>query len=384
MPQSPNFSSPNISSDAEPITPASMMEDETTTDITAMPGTDAGAVITAAAAMTEDDAPVAVGSGAFGSSSADPASRTRTRFGFGSRRYNGSRTTSTAPAFAGAPDYFNEAVGDINIAEEKPRGGKRKIIIGAIIATVAIAIVCVSLCVLSQPKMEAKNLREAVNMYGNYLLTGEESTKDLPESIEIDDTVSYHVGYVDASDNKEEKEQYFSKLYTYYEYINNYYKQNKNEKYNTEILSSSSVQFLGNAVYFFRHIDGMEENTNIDIYTYYRNNGEESAKRYINNIFRDYVSSDNSIVKDYFKTKKGVTNEMKKLAKIAFDADCITSQNVESCLLDRKDGTYERAVEVREDIARRKKSLQSFRANLLDTLILRVIEMSNEIRRVEQ
>lgn len=143
MPQSPNFSSPNISSNGdtqpsfptntEPIQPAI-----TSTDVAAMSGTGAGAVAAAAAALPENDAPTTISS----TPSAPISSTQRSRFNFGANRFHAKEPQSTAPTFAGAPDYFNQAAGDIYLENQyqENKNSKKKLII-AIAVGVAVVVI---------------------------------------------------------------------------------------------------------------------------------------------------------------------------------------------------------------------------------------------------
>lgn len=142
MPQNPNFSSPNISSSnnpapTEPVAPTP--QTVTSADISAMAGTDAGAVAAAAAAMPENDAQSAISSGVISSQSSIATQPSRSRFGFSNRKFNAAQQQAR-PAFAGAPDYFNQAAN--NTIE--PKKSKRKIyIIGAIILVISVLLVLI-------------------------------------------------------------------------------------------------------------------------------------------------------------------------------------------------------------------------------------------------
>jgi uncharacterized protein YukE len=168
MPQSPNFSSPNISAggvqpsfptNTEPIQPAI-----TSTDVAAMSGTGAGAVAAAAAALPENDAPATISS----SPAAAPVSTAqRSRFNFGANRFHAKESQPAAPTFAGAPDYFNQAAGDIYLENEyqENKGNKKKLIfIIAGVAVAAIAVLCLVIFGIS-PSTPKNNVEVAEGIF---------------------------------------------------------------------------------------------------------------------------------------------------------------------------------------------------------------------------
>lgn len=140
MPNNTNFSSPNISSSdnqthVDAATPT--QQDVTSSDISAMAGTDAGAVAAAAAAMPESDGRQAISS----TPSASTPSASRTRLGFSNRRFNQATAQQSAPSFAGAPDYFNQAVSDLPV-DNPSQGNKKKLIaLVGLVAAIAVAVV---------------------------------------------------------------------------------------------------------------------------------------------------------------------------------------------------------------------------------------------------
>lgn len=167
MPNSTNFSSPNISpSDNQtPVDTATpTQQDVTSSDISAMAGTDAGVVAAAAAAMPESDGRQAISS----TPSASAPSTSRARLGFSNRRFNQAAAQQSAPSFAGAPDYFNQAVSDLPV-DNSSQGNKKKAIalVGLVIAIVVvavIAIVVVPMLVKPYPDgMTADTVREQIS-----------------------------------------------------------------------------------------------------------------------------------------------------------------------------------------------------------------------------
>lgn len=150
IPNSPNFSSPNISSNngVDAGTQAIPTQQAiTSSDISAMAGTGAGSVAAAAAAMPENDVPTAISSGP--SLSASNSNSERNRFNFGSRRFRDTKSSQpSTPMFAGAPDYFNQAAGDIELSGyETEKKNKKPFIIGGAILAAIIVVVCVAIFV---------------------------------------------------------------------------------------------------------------------------------------------------------------------------------------------------------------------------------------------
>ena len=174
MPNNPNFSSPNIASNDASMPLGTEVEPTqqaiTSSDISAMAGTDAGAVAAAAAALPDNDAPTAVNSGVI-SSSPEPAAPQRSRFNFGSRRFHGANSQSqqqTSTLFSNAPDYFSQAAGDIQIDNGVKSDNKKKFIIGGIIAAV-VAVVILAIVLLPKGTVaeRAVKLRDLAKEYSS-------------------------------------------------------------------------------------------------------------------------------------------------------------------------------------------------------------------------
>lgn len=142
MSNNPNFSSPNISSGNEPTpieSAATTQQSIASTDIASMANTDAGIVAAAAAAMPENDTRQAIRSVPTTSQS----SAAHPRFGLSNRRFNPSVAQSQPTAFAGAPDYFNQAASDIVLNDAQQNNNKKKILfIIAGVAVVLVVVVC--------------------------------------------------------------------------------------------------------------------------------------------------------------------------------------------------------------------------------------------------
>ena len=158
----PNFSNQNFPSNAASnlgATNDSMPHAITSSDIAATAGTEAGVVAAAAAAMPENDARQAISS-----APASTGASSRSRFNFGSRRYNSNSTPTTQPSpiFAGAPDYFNQAAGDIVLeGDKKPKGRKKAVAIVAIIAVIIAAVAAAVLLVPGAKRNEMAGLKPA-------------------------------------------------------------------------------------------------------------------------------------------------------------------------------------------------------------------------------
>lgn len=139
IPQSPVFSSPNITSNDNQAQFDQGIEEVsraiTSSDIAAMSNTGAGTVAAAAAAMTESDARPAV------ISSASQGGSSKTHANFSGRRFRAKESQpSSGTVFAGAPDYFNQAASDIYIDNSQPRKTNKKKFIVLGIAAIAIVV----------------------------------------------------------------------------------------------------------------------------------------------------------------------------------------------------------------------------------------------------
>lgn len=167
MPQKDNFSSPNISSDTsmdQQNTAIATPQVITSSDISAMASTNAGAVMAAAAALPENDTPVAVNSG----DSLDMnAKKTRARFNFGMHRYRNDKTVAQNNiSFSGAPSYFQEAANDIAYESYVEKKSKKPLIIGisvAVAVLIAVIIVVTIMPKATNSADEIASLRELTN-----------------------------------------------------------------------------------------------------------------------------------------------------------------------------------------------------------------------------
>ena len=216
FPQSPTFSSPNISSDDD-ITPVEdtsepMPQAITSADISAMAGTDAGEVAATVAAMPEEDTPAAPAP--ITTSSAN----SRSRFGFGGRHFEPSAVPQQAatPSFAGAPDYFNQAAGDIMLASEgneAKKSIKKKIIMIAGIAVAAIVLIAVAVIVLkgvnstsvadAHEKLNVEDMRKVSDFENDLLMiaNGKMTVEDITSKTFSDELHSNYEIYKKAYEN---------------------------------------------------------------------------------------------------------------------------------------------------------------------------------------
>jgi len=191
MPKSPDFSSPNTS-----------------------PENSASASVYSAAASLPDEDPSQPTQSI---SSGKPA---RPRLGF-SRKFKESQPTQPrANAFSNAPEFFNQAVGDIVIANDNAKAQKKKnkkfavlaaIVLGALAITIVVILVVSG---VNQPS--ANKVKTAFNHYANYVLHGEEKDSDIGE---YDESARYTImdKFANADDgyNKRFKELFdaFYKAY---------------------------------------------------------------------------------------------------------------------------------------------------------------------------
>jgi hypothetical protein len=161
----PNFSNQNLPSNAASnlgATNDSMPHAITSSDIAATAGTEAG-VVAAAAAMPENDARQAISS-----APTSTGASSRSRFNFGNRRYNSNSTPTTQPSpiFAGAPDYFNQAAGDIVLEGNKPERGngikKRMVVILGIVAVIGALIFTLVFIAKPSSKKDSLEITEKI------------------------------------------------------------------------------------------------------------------------------------------------------------------------------------------------------------------------------
>ena len=215
------------------------------------------------------------------------------------------------------------------------------------------------------------------------MLTGTESTDPLPETIDINSYTSYRIGYIDSSDNKDEKKQYYEKLYQYYENLKRYYDEADKTRYDGEVVSDETIKYLGDVVVFLQTVEEIDKETDVNIYTYYGNNGKDSTERFIDNIFNKYIESDNTVISGYFSIKKSAASEMLNLALITSDAGCFTSNNMEKCLFDKDKKKHSAALDARSAITEYQSSMKDYRDNVINMLLLQTSNMSNAINKEE-
>lgn len=170
MPNTPDFSSPNASPDnTQPIQPA------TPPDSTA-------SVAAAAASLPGEDP--SQPAGIISSGDTTPASA-RPRFGFSRKFKPQSDVQPAKSAFKNAPDYFNQAVGDIVLADENAVAQKKKVKKIALIVVAALVVIgggLAAFLLLNQAnKPSANKVKTAFNRYANYVLYGEEKDSDIGE-----------------------------------------------------------------------------------------------------------------------------------------------------------------------------------------------------------
>ena len=208
MPTSPDFSSPNTSPDNStpaqpselPEQPAVAPEPAPAAPVTSLP--------------TEEDAQPAqpISSGA----------STRPRFGF-SRKFKAqqpAQAPAQQPVFGNAPEYFNNAVQDIVIADVAAADAKKKRKKIALIALIVVAVLAaglgIFLLIVQLSKPTVGSVKSAFNRYANYVLYGEEKDSDFGE---YSDTAKYTIldkyDNVDENYNKRMKEL-FEKFYSQY------------------------------------------------------------------------------------------------------------------------------------------------------------------------
>lgn len=180
VPQNPNFSSPNISSSNQTqlSSAPSTERNITSSDISAMAGTDAGAVAAAAAAMPEGDSRQVISSMSVTSSSVAP----RSRFGFSNRKFDTSVQQAVKQStFASMPKYFNQAAATQDKGvfltnnyedDKKPKNGKIFILAGLVAAVILVLIIAL-VSKTSTEMAKTNNLKATWNEFASLLLFNE-------------------------------------------------------------------------------------------------------------------------------------------------------------------------------------------------------------------
>lgn len=288
IPQSPNFSSPNISSadDApkQDLSSEPTQQAITSSDVAAMSGTDAGAVAAAAASMTEDDAPVAVSSGAITGSTQKGAQPAGAHFNFGTRRYHGSDNTRQA----NINDYVQ-----LEYPEVKPRKSKKWLFV--VIAIILLAGIGVGVYFLI-PKggngTISQKTKDLYNTFANYMLYGEDK-KD-PIAGEYEYGSNYYYGTLEGDSEREEhlkaaKEKYdaFKKSY-------------ENDKVENEDLTQR-IQKYERDLDLYYYTEKLPIIGGGAITRNYILNGKDDTTKKIDDYYSEYNNSTLDSTKDYIK-----------------------------------------------------------------------------------
>lgn len=183
----PVFSSPNIAG-SQPQSQEPIPMPEQPVDITKVGNP---SLTTTVAAMPEQDGPEkpAVSSGG------NPMNKKQPRFGFATRRFRGKAQAAVGPVmqaaetptFANAPDFFNDAVNDIELADEADKKGKTKkfLMIGGI-AVAAIVLFVFGIIALSSGNAGGQKQAKAslANRLKNIIANGEDKSDAIDLKIE--------------------------------------------------------------------------------------------------------------------------------------------------------------------------------------------------------
>ena len=190
MPNGPIFSSPNISG-GEPSKQEAVPMPEEQVDITKV--ADPTVATTIASMPDAPEKPIVTSGG-------DPVDKKKPRFGLGTRRFKEKSQKPAAPimqaaqtpAFANAPEFFNDAVGDIVLADaadaEKKNKTKKFLIIG-ILAVVVLAIAGVGIAMLLKGSTESpqNKLARFMNLY----YYGNDDASNMPKKDAVADVEPY-------------------------------------------------------------------------------------------------------------------------------------------------------------------------------------------------
>jgi len=184
MPTTPDFSSPNTSPNPQPAQPveqpAAPAEPSVSDERPAAPAEQSASVYAAAASLPAED--LTRPSQTISSGNNKPAGLSN-RFGFARKFKKQEPQQPVQPAFSNAPEYFNNAVQDIAIADAAADDAKRKRKKIALIAVAVLLVIGAGLgaffLIQQANKPSANRVKTAFNRYANYVLYGEEKDSDI-------------------------------------------------------------------------------------------------------------------------------------------------------------------------------------------------------------
>ena len=273
MPNGPIFSSPNISG-GEPSKQEAVPMPEEQVDITKV--ADPAVATTIASMPDAPEKPIVTSGG-------DPVDKKKPRFGLGTRRFKEKSQQPAAPimqaaqtpAFANAPEFFNDAVGDIVLADaadaEKKNKTKKFIIIGAM-AVAFVAVLVVGIVMMlggNNSSVAASKLNRLANLY----LLGEDSDKKIESTSNYLGEVKTYAYQHRFEKNDEYAEKLANAANEYFKELDQLAKEKKTTlPEETKIVLQESITLI-TATYGVAPMSGQMA------YVSYLKNGSEKAKK---------------------------------------------------------------------------------------------------------
>jgi len=274
IPQTPVFSSPNITSNNEPAQPnldaEPIPQAITSSDVAAMSGTDAGTVAAAAASLVEEDAPAAVISGA-AAKTAPTSNRQASgaRFVFGSRRYQGNNANR---------DYIQ-----LEYPEEKPRKSKKPLaIVATLLLLAGIGVGVYFLIPKGGNGTISQKTKDLYNTFANYMLYGEDKKDPIAGEYE------YGSRYFYASLTKDEdREGYLKNAFEKYKKFKESYEYDRvDNKKLTEMIRKYETSL---DLYYYTEVYPIIDDASLLVY--YTDHGKEETEKNVGDFFAAYNKS---------------------------------------------------------------------------------------------
>lgn len=327
MPTTPDFSSPNTSPNPQPAQPAEQpaapAEPSVSDEQPAAPTEQSASVYAAAASLPAED--LTKPSQTISSGNNKPAGISN-RFGFARKFKKQEPQQPVQPAFSNAPEYFNNAVQDIAIADAAADDAKRKRKKIALIAVAVLLVIGAGLgaffLIQQANKPSANRVKTAFNRYANYVLYGEEKDSDIGE---YSDTARYTImdKYLNRDDNYNKRLNELFEAFTK-EYAsaaeNGLYEKDGIDYYKDIYYAVYDSYELDNQLSFER------------IISLYESEGSEAAEEAIEDVYEQYgKNTDHRYVYDWYATRTDYINVLDAFSTYgcllsgAFDGQCLSN-----------------------------------------------------------
>lgn len=207
-----------------------------------------------------------------------------------------------------APDFFQQSMQQQDIvlnneAEQKAKG-KKGLIIGGIIGGVAfIALIAVTIAVISGSNSANTTLPQSIadkfNILGNYVMLGEEKTDKLTE---IDSIYDYNISKISTSDNQEHFARAKELFDDYYSELKSQNLASDNELVQKSDTMKTHVE-LANFIYSGKLDDS-------DIIALYFEKGEEQSLDYIESYYANLSIGNSSYLKSLTEYQQNIIRQI--------------------------------------------------------------------------